>query len=143
MDGTALNKVVEDFNSLKPEEREYALELLQNQVNEDFRKKLARKAKRARKDYLEGKTPLPCVNCNTFLKFDHLVRKMKELDCDYLATGHYAQILKDEKQHGRRFFKNSKKARYWWYFALWSLLYVSIYWSLFGYWIVGINCRVS
>lgn len=44
------------------------------------------------KDYLQGKTPLPCVNCNTYLKFDHLVRKMKELECDYLATGHYAQI---------------------------------------------------
>lgn len=42
--------------------------------------------------YLQGQTPLPCVNCNTYLKFDHLVRKMKELDCDYLATGHYAQI---------------------------------------------------
>ncbi|MFP5520025.1 MAG: tRNA 2-thiouridine(34) synthase MnmA [Bdellovibrionia bacterium] len=47
------------------------------------------------KAYLEGQTPLPCVNCNTYLKFDHLVRKMKELNCDYLATGHYAQILKD------------------------------------------------
>jgi tRNA-specific 2-thiouridylase len=47
------------------------------------------------KDYLEGKTPLPCVNCNTYLKFDHLVRKMKELECDYLATGHYAQIVND------------------------------------------------
>ncbi len=42
--------------------------------------------------YLEGETPLPCVNCNTFLKFDHLVRKMLELECDFLATGHYAQI---------------------------------------------------
>ena len=42
--------------------------------------------------YLEGKTPLPCVNCNTYLKFDHLVRKMDELGCDYLATGHYANI---------------------------------------------------
>lgn len=42
--------------------------------------------------YLEGKTPLPCVNCNTYLKFDHLIRKMKELNCDYLATGHYAKI---------------------------------------------------
>jgi tRNA-specific 2-thiouridylase len=42
--------------------------------------------------YLEGKTPLPCVNCNTYLKFDHLVRKMNELGCDYLATGHYARI---------------------------------------------------
>ncbi|MGZ3746638.1 MAG: tRNA 2-thiouridine(34) synthase MnmA, partial [Pseudobdellovibrionaceae bacterium] len=49
------------------------------------------------KAYLEGQTPLPCVNCNTYLKFDHLIRKMKELDCDYLATGHYAQILKDEQ----------------------------------------------
>ncbi|MES2965902.1 MAG: tRNA 2-thiouridine(34) synthase MnmA [Bdellovibrionota bacterium] len=45
--------------------------------------------------YLEGKTPLPCVNCNTYLKFDHLVRKMKELDCDFLATGHYARIEND------------------------------------------------
>lgn len=49
------------------------------------------------KAYLEGKTPLPCVNCNTYLKFDHLVKKMKELECDYLATGHYAQIVRNEK----------------------------------------------
>lgn len=49
------------------------------------------------KAYLEGQTPLPCVNCNTYLKFDHLVRKMKELECDYLATGHYAQIVKDDQ----------------------------------------------
>ncbi len=47
--------------------------------------------------YLEGRTPLPCVDCNTFLKFDHLVQKMKELECDYLATGHYAQVLPDAK----------------------------------------------
>lgn len=47
-------------------------------------------------NYLEGKTPLPCVDCNTFLKFDHLLKKMVELDCDYLATGHYAQIAKDK-----------------------------------------------
>jgi tRNA-specific 2-thiouridylase len=42
--------------------------------------------------YLAGRTPVPCVNCNTYLKFDHLIQKMKELDCDALATGHYAQI---------------------------------------------------
>lgn len=46
--------------------------------------------------YLNGKTPLPCVDCNTFLKFDHLIQKMKELDCDYLATGHYAQIVNED-----------------------------------------------
>ncbi len=49
------------------------------------------------KGYLAGETPLPCVNCNTYLKFDHLIRKMKELDCEYLATGHYAQITETEK----------------------------------------------
>ncbi len=48
-------------------------------------------------DYLKGLTPLPCVNCNTYLKFDHLVRKMNELGCDYLATGHYAKIEANEK----------------------------------------------
>ncbi|KYG64153.1 tRNA(5-methylaminomethyl-2-thiouridine)-methyltransferase [Bdellovibrio bacteriovorus] len=48
------------------------------------------------KAYLDGQTPLPCVNCNTYLKFDHLVKKMKELDCDYLATGHYAKIVYDD-----------------------------------------------
>lgn len=45
------------------------------------------------KAYLEGATPLPCVNCNTYLKFDHLVKKARELECDYIATGHYAKIV--------------------------------------------------
>ena len=55
--------------------------------------------------YLEGKTPLPCVNCNTYLKFDHLVEKMRELDCDYLATGHYARV--ETNAEGRPVIVNS------------------------------------
>lgn len=47
--------------------------------------------------YMAGYTPLPCINCNTFLKFDHLVQKMKELECDYLATGHYAQVVTNDE----------------------------------------------
>jgi len=43
-------------------------------------------------NYLKGETPIPCVHCNTYLKFDHLIRKMNELECDYIATGHYAQV---------------------------------------------------
>jgi tRNA-uridine 2-sulfurtransferase len=46
-------------------------------------------------DYMNGKTPLPCVNCNTYLKFDHLIKKMHELECDFLATGHYAKVEKN------------------------------------------------
>ena len=49
--------------------------------------------------YLKGETPIPCVNCNTYLKFDHLFQKMKELECDHLATGHYAQIKKEEGKY--------------------------------------------
>jgi tRNA-specific 2-thiouridylase len=46
-------------------------------------------------DYLEGRTPSPCIDCNTYLKFDHLIHKMQELGCDHLATGHYARLEKD------------------------------------------------
>ncbi len=51
--------------------------------------------------YLKGLTPLPCVNCNTYLKFDHLIKKMKELECDYLATGHYAKVVKSATGRGQ------------------------------------------
>ena len=47
------------------------------------------------KSYSMGQTPIPCLNCNTHLKFNYLIQKMKELDCDYLATGHYAKIEKN------------------------------------------------
>lgn len=47
-------------------------------------------------EYLKGRTPNPCVACNTFLKFDHLLERAQRLGCDYVATGHYAQIQYDE-----------------------------------------------
>ena len=50
-------------------------------------------------EYLEGRTPNPCVNCNTFLKFDHLFVKMRELGCDYLATGHYVKRVEDQESN--------------------------------------------
>ena len=42
--------------------------------------------------YQSGITPNPCIDCNRYLKFDRLYRRAKELGCDYIATGHYAQI---------------------------------------------------
>ncbi len=44
-------------------------------------------------EYFGGRTPNPCVLCNQVLKFELLMRKALELEADYLATGHYAQIL--------------------------------------------------
>lgn len=46
--------------------------------------------------YQKGETPNPCVECNKFLKFGALYEKAKELNCEYIATGHYAKI-KDGK----------------------------------------------
>lgn len=47
--------------------------------------------------YLNGFTPNPCVECNRHIKFDELHKKAKELDADYIATGHYSQIIKNVK----------------------------------------------
>jgi tRNA-uridine 2-sulfurtransferase len=45
------------------------------------------------KSYIKGRTPNPCVICNEEIKFRALIRKMMENDFDYIATGHYAQIV--------------------------------------------------
>lgn len=47
--------------------------------------------------YAKSKTPNPCIVCNKYLKFGILFEKALELGCKYLATGHYANIEKDEK----------------------------------------------
>lgn len=43
-----------------------------------------------------GLTPNPCIECNRHLKFERLLHRAMELGCDYVATGHYAQIRQDE-----------------------------------------------
>ena len=40
-------------------------------------------------EYAQGRTPIPCVRCNTFTKFRDLVAHADALDCTYIATGHY------------------------------------------------------
>jgi len=47
--------------------------------------------------YANCKTPNPCMECNKYLKFGSMYQKAKELECDYIATGHYAKIEYDEK----------------------------------------------
>lgn len=43
-------------------------------------------------EYLAGRTPNPCVLCNTYIKWDALFKRAKMLDCEYIATGHYSKI---------------------------------------------------
>ncbi|GAB3031886.1 tRNA 2-thiouridine(34) synthase MnmA [Spirosoma pulveris] len=46
-------------------------------------------------EYLEGRTPNPCVMCNTHIKWDALLRRADRLDCESIATGHYAHIREE------------------------------------------------
>jgi tRNA-specific 2-thiouridylase len=48
--------------------------------------------------YLEGRTPSPCIDCNTYVKFGTLLGRARHLfGCDAVATGHYARRLVDER----------------------------------------------
>jgi tRNA-specific 2-thiouridylase len=45
------------------------------------------------RDYVEGRTPNPCVLCNNDLKFGELLQMADDLSCDGVASGHYARIV--------------------------------------------------
>ena len=59
----------------------------------DFEEKVISKFIRC---YECGATPNPCIDCNRYLKFKHLLRRALELGCDCIVTGHYARIRRDE-----------------------------------------------
>lgn len=50
-------------------------------------------------EYLDGRTPNPCVLCNTHIKWDALLRRADKLNCDYIATGHYANIRQENGRY--------------------------------------------
>jgi tRNA-specific 2-thiouridylase len=47
------------------------------------------------KSYQQGMTPNPCIDCNRFLKFQKFLHRAEELECDFIATGHYARISQE------------------------------------------------
>lgn len=52
-------------------------------------------------EYLAGRTPNPCVMCNTHIKWKALLKRANNLGCDFIATGHYAEVHQHE--NGRYF----------------------------------------
>lgn len=50
-------------------------------------------------EYLRGRTPNPCVLCNTHIKWDALLRRADKLGCEWIATGHYANIREENKRY--------------------------------------------
>lgn len=69
-------------------------------------------------EYLRGRTPNPCVICNSTIKWGKLLETADELGCDFIATGHYARIGKlDDRWYLRKGADFSKDQTYF----LWTL----------------------
>ncbi|MEC9302963.1 MAG: tRNA 2-thiouridine(34) synthase MnmA [Bacteroidota bacterium] len=50
-------------------------------------------------EYIAGRTPNPCVLCNTHIKWEALLKRADMLDCKFIATGHYAQIRYENSRY--------------------------------------------
>ena len=91
----------------------------QNEVVDDFIQ-----------EYINGRTPNPCVLCNTKIKWDTLIEKALELSADYIATGHYSRVKYNKKTHRHELFKgvdaNKDQA-----YALWGIRQQSLARTLF------------
>ena len=48
-------------------------------------------------EYSNQRTPNPCIECNKYMKFGAMYEKAQEMECDYIATGHYAKMEYSEK----------------------------------------------
>ncbi len=68
-------------------------------------------------EYLNGRTPNPCVMCNTKIKFGSLLKKARSLGADYVATGHYAGVRynKNIKRYQLSQGKDAKEQSYFLY----------------------------
>lgn len=85
-----------------------------------------------RYEYMQGRTPNPCVRCNRRIKFDALVKKVleKQIEFDYFATGHYVRINYEESR-GRYILKKAKDTRKDQSYFLFSLPQQQLSYSLF------------
>ncbi|MFK8056677.1 MAG: tRNA 2-thiouridine(34) synthase MnmA [Saprospiraceae bacterium] len=69
-------------------------------------------------EYMAGRTPNPCVMCNTHIKWSALLKRADAMDCEFIATGHYAKI---HEANGRRFVRKSADAKKDQSYVLWGL----------------------
>ena len=70
-------------------------------------------------EYLQGRTPNPCIACNRYVKWEALLKRSLEIGADYIATGHYARI--DRLPNNRFAIRNSVTAAKDQTYALYNL----------------------
>ncbi len=81
-------------------------------------------------EYMEGRTPNPCVNCNKHIKWGTFLAKARSLGADYIATGHYARSVFDEELNKftlRKSFNLKKDQSY----ALWGIRQAALAMTMF------------
>lgn len=71
------------------------------------------------REYLNGRTPNPCIACNRYVKWESLLARSLEIGADYIATGHYARI--EKLSNGRYSLKTSATGRKDQTYALYNL----------------------
>ena len=69
-------------------------------------------------EYISGRTPNPCVLCNTHIKWDALLRRADQMGCEFIATGHYANV---RKENGRYVVSKGRDANKDQSYVLWGL----------------------
>lgn len=79
-------------------------------------------------EYLAGRTPNPCVLCNTHIKWEALLKRADMLNCEFIATGHYASVVEENGRfHIQRGLDTAKDQSY----VLWGLSQESLKRTLF------------
>ena len=81
-------------------------------------------------EYLNGRTPNPCVICNRKIKWEEMIRKSAMLGADFIATGHYARVRKDDATH-RYVIARGKDIHKDQSYALWGLTQDSLSKTIF------------
>ncbi len=79
-------------------------------------------------EYLAGRTPNPCVLCNTHIKWEAMLKRADALDCEFIATGHYAKI---GSLDGRKFVQKARDLNKDQSYVLWGLSQECLNRSLF------------
>jgi len=82
------------------------------------------------KEYVDGRTPNPCVRCNTYIKWGVLLQKAEELGADKIATGHYARAAYNSET-GRYTLRRGQDSHKDQSYALWGIRQVGLQRTLF------------
>jgi len=98
---------LESYQELKKICRLLKIPLYTANVEKEFKKEIVDYFLR---EYKNGRTPNPCVVCNREIKFKVLLKKMLEMEADYVATGHYALARKSKVKSQK--LKNKEKFSY-------------------------------